>query len=817
MHDKAERGRAAHGAYKGGLSVAQAEQLKRLKESPAFDIDVPSDINAGEALFRSIDTNGDGEVTLDELTVALEELGEKGELGASYLLDAADKNNDGVISLQEFMEIQKIVGLSNAVSKMDKTYAAEIPRTDTLTDPTKHIGSRAPKIGNQKNSSFFHSWSQRRKSLGIAAFKNGEDPVSSGSLDDSPVAPARKVDETYYPNAVRNGTSGNINVATIDHDSTLSTDIQQDIAEKFEPRTGQDDSMQPNGGSGDDQRMGGAIHGFKRLFGKAGTEIIEANWSLKPVGSTEVNNAVGQLLSKSNGEPIFLPRHGPAILGAVKTKDCDFIIDIPTISARHARFEVIRDRGQGLSKCVIMDLGSTNGVWVNRAKITPFKEVHLFPGDIICLAEPHISFQIFADSEREIKDYGVAVKNALVLAETLESGAATMGIFAPKLKADCDINNEARKLVVEGNYQGAYMLLLGAAMKYPDNAAIWAQLAGMERQRSRRKMQNSNAATTRAFLRASVECFESETDADARRHGLARVFKTWAQLEFDLRNDGPARILFQKSIRCLEKLSDQEESKMQQGKSFFLWASREWKMKDASVAARLCKRALECDPANPFALTLLGNIKAEIGDYKGAREAFKGALISAKHISALQSWGRMEASLGRLDDARRLFRAALSLDDSNQHVLQAWGVAEANAGRVNAARSLFKQCVGKDNKCRAAWHAWARLEDTAGNHEKARKLYLNVLKLKGKSTKALCALGRLDRLQGKLDSAEQYLRRALKVNAQHAPSLQELANTLREKNTSPSEVYKLEKKAKRVNAIARSQLTQIGYLSDSNV
>ena len=48
--------------------------------------------------------------------------------------------------------------------------------------------------------------------------------------------------------------------------------------------------------------------------------------------------------------------------------DCDFVLDVPTVSGRHARLEVVRRRDAkgGYSKLVVTDLGSTNGTRVNR-------------------------------------------------------------------------------------------------------------------------------------------------------------------------------------------------------------------------------------------------------------------------------------------------------------------------------------------------------------------------------------------------------------------------------------------------------------------
>jgi pSer/pThr/pTyr-binding forkhead associated (FHA) protein len=44
------------------------------------------------------------------------------------------------------------------------------------------------------------------------------------------------------------------------------------------------------------------------------------------------------------------------------------VLDVPTVSARHARLEVVRrpDAKGGYSKLLLADLGSTNGTRVNR-------------------------------------------------------------------------------------------------------------------------------------------------------------------------------------------------------------------------------------------------------------------------------------------------------------------------------------------------------------------------------------------------------------------------------------------------------------------
>lgn len=810
MHVMAEKGDASHGAYKGGLTASQTQHLQHIQQKKvqqiAADSSTNTDYDAGEGLFRSIDINGDGEVSLSELKAVLEDLGED---GAEALLERFDMNRDGVISIDEFMEFQKVMGLSHAIIQIDHDYAKSLP---SLVESQTVLGAYngdmdAQKISNKgsdEDSGAMHvwrpgSWSSNKRHMRAEAFTEGDESLSSGSLDDGSKTSGegeRSRDEHYI-----GAKSYSKNVITIQDDARqdeskphreMSVESNENVQEKAaETRPPLNDAM----------------HGLKRLFSKAGTEEIEATWSIEAIVQTDVSNAASKKIS---GRKIKLPRHGPAIIGAVRDKDNDLIIDIPTVSGRHARLEVIRDRVNRLSKCIVMDLGSTNGVWVNRSKIVPYKEVLLFPGDVICFAEPSISFKVDTSNEPGLPDkLGPAVLDGLSIAETLEAEAATMGIFAPKVPFGVQVEDVFQELIQRDDYQGAYMLLLGEAMRNPTNGAIWAKLAGIERQRARRNIQNSTLSTTRSFIRAAVERFDLIQDVDLRRKSLARVFSTWAQMEFDVRNDASARILFQKGVRCLQKISNSDIRNKLLAKLLSTWATREWKLKDFVVASRLCSEALEVEPQNPHVLTLSGKINAEAGKYQLARQQFKKAFLTDKSfMPALQAWGKMEASLNQIDTARKLFQAGYIIDATNQYILQAWAHAEGQAGSVEKARELFKQCAAAHPQCRAAWHGWATLEEKHGCYEEAKRLYKKVLELKPKSKRTLCSLGKLERLLGNTDESEKLLRRALQYDGQHVASLQELANTLKIQKQF-TEAHALQKKVSRINATYRSQVAGV--------
>ena len=874
MHHMAELGNAAHSAYKGGLTVSQTRSLREVQDQKMHELLASSDASvgydAGEGLFRAIDANGDGQVSLSELRAVLEELG---DVGADSLLEQFDLNNDGVISLEEFMEFQKAMGLSSAISLIDERYARSVPKVIDATLRSTSSSSIKPytgghsvikqakgPVGNSSHddastgagstSSALHVWgpgshfsfrdvpTTRNKAM---AFTDGDEAGSlHGSLDE-PRAPSSDTQDEATPNVrdsygSRKGSvivldeisveANGSNSANSPNSANGSSRKSLDVSSKGVVGTsGTANSSQMTPGTSETPRSSAMPRNtIRRLFSKAGTQEIESTWSIEPINAIEVANAVGKPFPVGS---IDLPRHGPIIVGAVENGDNDLVIDIPTVSGRHGRLEVIRDRANGLSKCLVMDLGSTNGIWVNRSKITPYKEVSLFPGDVLCFAEPKIAFKIDAklatgagmwnakEGGNLVAPHGPAVAAGLSVAETLEAQAASVGIFAPPALSDAD--NVYRKLLKAGEFQSAYMLLLGEAMKSPEDGAIWAKLAGIERQRARRKLQNSTVATTRVFLRAAVERFDAIEDQDLRRLSLARAFSTWAMLEFDMRNDGPARIIFQKGVRCLSKLSDNiddDEKNTLLAKLLCTWATREWKLKDLTVAMRLCTEALDVDPLNPFVLTLAGKISDQSGKHEVARQQFQKAIAADRgYMPALQAWGRMEARLNRLELARKVFQSAYISDPDSQYILQAWAHAEATspAGDLARARELYAECVDKHPSCRAALHGWAKLEDDNGSFADAKALYERVLALKPTSKRTLSCLGRLERLLGNLDESEALLRRAIALDAQHVSSLQELALTLKARRGQPQliESKELTKKVGRINSAYRIQVSRV--------
>ncbi|KAL0433855.1 UNVERIFIED_CONTAM: putative GTP diphosphokinase CRSH, chloroplastic [Sesamum latifolium] len=126
-------GTASHALYKGGLT--NPEEAKRLKaimmaaaELAALRLkDFPSSSHKGleidprNRIFRLLDKNGDGKISIEELMEVMEELGAQGE-DAREMMQLLDSNSDGSLSSDEFDLFQKQVELMRNLEDRDVEY-----------------------------------------------------------------------------------------------------------------------------------------------------------------------------------------------------------------------------------------------------------------------------------------------------------------------------------------------------------------------------------------------------------------------------------------------------------------------------------------------------------------------------------------------------------------------------------------------------------------------------------------------------------------------------------------------------------------------
>ncbi|XP_057476591.1 probable GTP diphosphokinase CRSH, chloroplastic [Actinidia eriantha] len=150
MDTLAAGGVASHSLYKGGLTdPAEAKRLKAIMmaaaELAAVRLkDLPSsnrkgiEIDHRDRVFRLLDKNGDGKISIGELMEVMEELGAKGE-DAREMMQLLDSNSDGSLNSDEFNIFQKQVELMRNLEARDDQYKAVLNKKLQMADSSGFI------------------------------------------------------------------------------------------------------------------------------------------------------------------------------------------------------------------------------------------------------------------------------------------------------------------------------------------------------------------------------------------------------------------------------------------------------------------------------------------------------------------------------------------------------------------------------------------------------------------------------------------------------------------------------------------------------
>lgn len=133
MNMFALEGNASHAFYKGGLTnPEEAKHLKTIMIAAAeyaalrlkdFISGNPKNhvIDGRDRVFRLLDKNGDGKISIEELTEVMIELGAHGD-DAREMMQLLDANSDGSLSSDEFDMFQKQVELMRGLEDRDDEY-----------------------------------------------------------------------------------------------------------------------------------------------------------------------------------------------------------------------------------------------------------------------------------------------------------------------------------------------------------------------------------------------------------------------------------------------------------------------------------------------------------------------------------------------------------------------------------------------------------------------------------------------------------------------------------------------------------------------
>lgn len=142
MNMLASDGTASHAFYKAGLTnPEQAKRIKAIMIAAAeyaalrlndFTSTNPKGNNGSDSsrdrIFRLLDKNGDGKISIEELTEVMIELGAQGD-DAREMMQLLDANSDGSLSSDEFDMFQKQVEVMRGLEDRDDEYKSSLIQT----------------------------------------------------------------------------------------------------------------------------------------------------------------------------------------------------------------------------------------------------------------------------------------------------------------------------------------------------------------------------------------------------------------------------------------------------------------------------------------------------------------------------------------------------------------------------------------------------------------------------------------------------------------------------------------------------------------
>ena len=208
-------------------------------------------------------------------------------------------------------------------------------------------------------------------------------------------------------------------------------------------------------------------------------------------------------------------------------------------------------------------------------------------------------------------------------------------------------------------------------------------------------------------------------------------------------------------------------------------AERRSRAGDLPGALDEARKAVDVDPVDAQARSVLGALRARSLDLPGAEEALSASLeLDPYDVHALASRGRARADRGRLEDAARDLLRAVALDPRAAH----------------------------------AWVELGRVRRLAGDPAAALEAQDRALRVEAHSSVALLERGRVHRLQGDLEAAGRDFMASLEARPESAHARFELGCLAFDHGDREKALAHLEKAAGTPSDIRGSALARLFHL-----
>ncbi|TDJ12368.1 MAG: sulfotransferase family protein [Gammaproteobacteria bacterium] len=185
------------------------------------------------------------------------------------------------------------------------------------------------------------------------------------------------------------------------------------------------------------------------------------------------------------------------------------------------------------------------------------------------------------------------------------------------------------------------------------------------------------------------------------------------------------------------------------------------------------------DPKNPHAEVTrhyaLGESAHKLGRLEEARQHYVAALqLDPEHTDALHSLGSIDAALGEFDDAERLVRKAIAINPMQAGFLNTLGNILRARKQYPEAAAVYRQALQLQPGLAVAHNSLGMVFKEQGNHEQAIECYFKALELDPENAAVYNNLGKVLNNRRKFDEAADAFLRALTIR----PRFSEVHNNL---------------------------------------
>ncbi|CAD7700192.1 unnamed protein product [Ostreobium quekettii] len=224
------------------------------------------------------------------------------------------------------------------------------------------------------------------------------------------------------------------------------------------------------------------------------------------------------------------------------------------------------------------------------------------------------------------------------------------------------------------------------------------------------------------------------------------------------------------------------------------------------------RRVISMDATDGRSYVGLGRLMVQQRRFEEARKVYEGGCTATQGCNAYvwTAWANLEAMVGSVPRARKLYDAAVVADRGHQAAWHGWGMLEKREGDYARARDcwikgirnagrapspyLFNSLavlaagLGRQEEARewfskgtrtakgagsfALWQAWALMEAENGDKEAAQGLFGRALEVNPRSRYTYLAWALFEKDQGRLDKALELLEKGHRLNRRDPAILQ---------------------------------------------